>query len=186
MEMEAASIVYTDNTLPVPVRVKGKTKALPLGTYTKFADSPLWDLQRQYYKNQGLAAWSQGKVPSYLTSNPFFAKAYADIALGFWRDLKAQGKTTQPLYIIELGAGSGRFAYHFLLHFFEAFDAIRGPDDKVCYVMTDFASKTVQQWQKPLANQLKPFVEQGRLDFAIFDTGKCDAKKKMKQRRMVI
>lgn len=177
MEMEATPIVSADDTLPVPVRVRDKTKALPPGIYTKFADSPLWDLQRQYYKNQGLAAWSQGKVPSYLTSNPFIAKAYADIALAFWRDLKAKGKTGQPLYIIELGAGSGRFAYHFLLQFFEAFDAIRGPDDKVCYVMTDFASKTVQQWQKPLASQLKPFVEQGRLDFAVLDVEKGDADK---------
>ncbi|MCR6650231.1 MAG: hypothetical protein NVV73_01440 [Cellvibrionaceae bacterium] len=175
MEMEAASIVNADDTLSVPVRVKGKSKALPLGAYTKFADSPLWGLQRQHYKNQGLKPWSQGQVPHYVTSNPFIAKAYAEVALGFWRDLKAKGKTGQPLYIIELGAGCGRFAYHFLLHFFEAFDAIRGADDKVCYVMTDFAPGTVAQWQHPIADKLKPFVEQGRLDFALFDAEKGDA-----------
>lgn len=138
--------------------------------YTAFARSPLWDLQRQYYSEKGLDAWAEAQVPHYVTSHPVMAMAYAQIVLGFWRDLKAQGLTgDQPLYIIELGSGCGRFAYHFLLQFFEAFDAIRGPDDRVCYVMTDFSARTLEHWRERLLGRLDPFIQQGRLDFALFD-----------------
>lgn len=138
--------------------------------YTAFARSPIWDLQRQYYSEKGLDAWAEAQVPHYVTSHPVMANAYAQIVLGFWRDLKAQGLTgDQPLYIIELGSGCGRFAYHFLLQFFEAFDAIRGPDDRACYVMTDFNTKTLEHWRERLLGRLDPFIQQGRLDFALFD-----------------
>lgn len=139
------------------------------GVYTAFAESPLWRMQRRYYEDQSLAAWAQGQVPHYVTTNPTIAKAYAEMVLGFWRDLKAQNSAPQTLYIIEVGTGCGRFAYHFLLEFFAAFDAIRRPQDKACYVMTDFSSRTVAQWREPLSAKLKPFIEQGKLDFAVFD-----------------
>ncbi len=162
-----------DRTIIAPAISPKNNPSLKFGNHTAFANSHLWQMQRDYYQQKGLAAWSQAQVPHYITNNPSMAKAYAEIVLGFWRDLKAQYKTiNQPLYIIELGAGSGRFAYHFLLHFFEAFDAIREPDDKVCYVMTDFAASTVAQWQNPLSDKIKFFVEQDRLDFAIFDAEK--------------
>lgn len=138
--------------------------------YTAFADAPLWDAQRRYYRQQGMDAWASAEVPHYVTSHPGMAKAYAQVVLGFWRDLKAQGMDTgEPLYIIELGAGCGRFAYHFLLQFFAAFDAVRGPRDKACYVMSDLSAATVSQWQRRLHAKFSPFVAQGRLDFAVFD-----------------
>ena len=141
-----------------------------MADYLAFARSPLWDLQRQYYSEKGLDAWAEAQVPHYVTSHPVMANAYAQIVLGFWRDLKAQGLTgDQPLYIIELGSGCGRFAYHFLLQFFEAFDAIRGPDDRVCYVMTDFSARTLEHWRERLLGRLDPFVQEGRLDFALYD-----------------
>lgn len=160
----------TGTTVITPVPHQINQSALTLETHTTFVHSPLWKMQRDYYEQKGLAAWSEAQVPHYITNNPSMAKAYADVVLGFWRDLKSQKKlTNQPLYIIEIGAGARRFAYHFLLQFFDTFDAIRNPEDKVCYVMTDFASKTVSQWQHPLPQKLKSFVEQGRLDFAVFD-----------------
>ncbi|NRR30247.1 GNAT family N-acetyltransferase [Oxalobacteraceae bacterium] len=144
----------------------------PSPVYTAFADSALWWLQRSYYERKGQDAWSEGMVPHYVSSHPAMARAYAQVVLGFWRDLKAQGMaSTQPLYIVELGAGCGRFAYHFLLHFFDLFDAVRGPDDKVCYVMTDFSAVTIAQARQRLHARLGPFVAQGRLDFAVFDAG---------------
>ena len=146
------------------------SEALRTPDYTAFAKSPLWDLQRQYYSEKGLDAWAGAHVPHYVTSHPVMAMAYAQMVLGFWRDLKAQGiASDQPLYIIELGSGCGRFAWHFLLQFFEAFDAIRGPDDRVCYVMTDFNARTVEHWRQRLRGRLDPFIQQGRLDFAVFD-----------------
>lgn len=144
--------------------------------YTAFAASPLWDMQRRYFERHGMDAWATGQVPHYVTSHPAMARAYAQVVLGFWRDLKARGMAgAGPLYIIELGAGPGRFAYHFLLHFFAAFDAVRDPHDEVCYVMTDCCAVTVDAWRQRLHARLDPFVAQGRLDFAVFDADTDDA-----------
>ena len=169
METQGVRTAVADATASLSEEQDNKNSLLQTGIYSHFAESPLWHLQRKYYEDQGLAASAQGQVPHYITTNPTIAKAYAEIVLGFWRDLKAQNSTAQTLYIIELGAGCGRFAYHFLLEFFAAFDAIRRPQDKACYVMTDFSSRTGAQWQEPLSNKLKPFVDQGKLDFAVFD-----------------
>jgi len=159
--------MFDTRSTPQPDAISAASQA---GGYTAFAHSPLWDLQRQYFSQKGLDAWAEAQVPHYVTSHSNMAKAYAQVVLGFWRDLKARGMAaSQPLYIIELGAGSGRFAYHFLLQFFTTFNAIRDPEDKVCYVMTDFAANTVSQWQQRLHTKLQPFVAQGRLDFAVFD-----------------
>ncbi len=153
---------------------------------TAFADSHLWCMQREYYERNGLTAWHAGLVPHYITSNPSMAKAYADVVLGFWRDLKAQyGTQDQPLYIIELGAGCGRFAYHFLLQFFETFNDIRDPDDRFCYVMTDFSVGTVANWQSSIPEKLKPFVDLGYLDYAVFDVEK-DGDLYLQQERKVL
>jgi RimJ/RimL family protein N-acetyltransferase len=154
--------------------------------YTIFSNSRLWDIQRQYFRRKGLDAWAAGQVPHYATSHPNIAKAYAQVVLGFWRDLKSQGKTIgHPLYIIELGAGSGRFAYHFMLQFFAIFDAICAPGEKVCYVMTDFSADTVNHWQRRLHPKLHSFVEQGRLDFAVFDA-ETDTQLELQHQKMCL
>ena len=142
--------------------------------FVRFAESSIWDMQRDYFQRQGIAAWSQGQVPHYVTSHPFMARCYAQLVLGFWRDIQRKmdastlpEKNTQPLYIIELGAGSGRFAYHFLQQFFEHLDALGGTPPHVCYVMTDFSQTILDSWQ---ANpKFRPFIQQKRLDFALFD-----------------
>ena len=38
---------------------------------------------------------------------------------------------------------------------------------KICYVMTDFTLENMKYWQNHIA--LKPFIEAGKLDFAIFN-----------------
>lgn len=175
--------MFPITTTPTADASTAAIKAAPPG-FTPFARSPLWDLQRDYYSRQGLDAWAEGRVPHYATSHPSIAEAYARMVLGFWRDLKAQGRSSsQPLYIIELGAGSGRFAYHFLLQFFEAFDTVREPEDEICYVMTDFCATTVGQWRQRLEARLQPFVAQGRLDFAVFDA-EADSELELQNRQI--
>ncbi|GJJ00752.1 hypothetical protein RugamoR64_12900 [Duganella rhizosphaerae] len=164
-KLDKNSSVDTDSALTAPTAAPAAAE-----TYTAFADSHLWQMQRSYYEQAGLAAWSEAQVPHYLSSNPVMARAYADMVLGYWRDLKAQHSTVdQTLYVIELGAGCGRFSYHFLLQFFAEFDAVREPGDKVCYVMTDFSRATVAAWQHPIHDKLKSFIAEGRLDYACFD-----------------
>jgi len=134
------------------------------------SQSLLWHLQRRYFEQQGIEAWRQGVVPQYITSNPFTAHAYAQVVCGFLRDWAGAGAgldPSEPAYIVELGAGSGRFAYHFLraLHALRARAAL--PDVPVCYVLTDFAPRIVEFWRAHPA--FAPFVAAGELDFALFD-----------------
>src|SRR6266571_1012077 len=133
--------------------------ALPL------ARSMVWHLQRTFYADQGIAAWSH--VPQSITTSPIIARAYARIVLGFLRDMRAWLDPDQPVYIVELGAGSGRFAYRFLKAFTALLEEVSRVHQRVVYVMTDASPSVIDYWRDN--PRLKPFVEAGVLDFAHFD-----------------
>lgn len=144
-----------------------------LETQQRLSQSLLWQLQRDFFQSEGMGAWNSGKVPHYATSNPFIAKAYGKVATGFLRDYLADIEIGQPLYIVELGAGSGRFAYHFLKQFFESHGNSSLKEIPVKYIMTDFAEKNIEFWQNHPA--LRPFIEENLLDFARFDITRDNA-----------
>jgi len=131
------------------------------------ARSMVWQLQRTFYADQGIAAWSQSGVPQSITTSPIIARAYARIVFGFLRDMHRSLDPDEPVYIVELGAGSGRFAYRFL----KAFTALRDdtPDihQRITYVMTDASSSVVDYWRDN--PRLQPFVAAGELDYGHFD-----------------
>jgi SAM-dependent MidA family methyltransferase len=75
----------------------------------------LWQLQRQYFEEQGIIAWQSGDVPHYITCNPVIAKAYAEMVFGFLKDRsRLAPDNKEKIYLLELGAGSGRLAFHLL------------------------------------------------------------------------
>ncbi|HYE92894.1 MAG TPA: SAM-dependent methyltransferase [Terriglobales bacterium] len=133
--------------------------------FTRLSESPLWDAQRRYYERAGVDAWRSATVPHHVTNNVALAVAYARVVLGFLRDTRPR----EPLTVVELGAGAGRFAFFFL----RALDAL-DPDAarRVRYVMTDVAAATLAFWRRHPA--LQPFVRAGRLDFARFDADHDD------------
>jgi tetratricopeptide (TPR) repeat protein len=142
----------------------------------RLSQSRIWQLQRNFFEQQGHAAWGAGIVPSYITTNPFIANAYAQVVLGFLRDCAdvAPDETEfppldlmQPVYVVELGAGAGRFAFNFLSKFGASLARAVLHDLPFKYVMTDLAAKNLDFWVSHPA--LQPFVESGRLDFALFD-----------------
>ena len=140
----------------------------------RLSQSLLWKHQRNFFSEQGIEAWNTGKVPHYATSNPFIANAYGKVVFGFLRDCNLNTQTpldiTQPVYIVELGSGSGRFAYHFLKQFFDIYRQSTLETIPVKYIMTDFAQENLDFWQSHPS--LHPFVNQGLLDFAHFDVEK--------------
>jgi len=142
-----------------------------LEQHQRLSQSRLWKLQRMFYEQQGIRAWSQEIIPHYATSNPFIAHAYGKVVFGFLRDWYAVAGTSldmsQPVYIVELGSGSGLFAYHFLKKFVDFFTRSTLKEIPITYVMTDFSEQNVTFWQQH--SSLQPFVEQGFLDFATFD-----------------
>jgi tetratricopeptide (TPR) repeat protein len=136
----------------------------------RFSEAPIWEWQRSYYEEQGIKAWQNDEVPQYITSNPIIAVAYAEMIFGFLQDRAKLGYTSQPVTIVELGAGSGRLAFHVLKELSELtkFAGIALPPFR--YIMSDLAAKNISYWQQH--RSLIPFVEQGVLDFAIFDAVK--------------
>ncbi|MBI1298416.1 hypothetical protein GC175_26065 [bacterium] len=134
----------------------------------RLSQSYLWQILRNYYNEKALDAWTDSKIPFHITSNPFIAHAYAQVVCGYLKDLADNGEApSQPLPIIDLGAGSGAFAFHFLNQFEQLRKHDVGPALPFVYVMTDFAPATVDSWQRH--PQLTPFVDAGILDFACFD-----------------
>ncbi len=152
-------------------------ETITLENKQRFSKSLLWQIQRNFFEQQGIQAWQQGTVPHYITSNPHIANAYAQVVIGFLRDLYTVPKRKtadtpaldpkQPVYIIELGSGSGRFAYHFLKKFHAAYSQSSINQIAVKYILTDFTEQNLNFWktQPPL----QPFIEQGLLYFARFD-----------------
>lgn len=133
----------------------------------RFSEAPIWDLQRSYYEQQGMKAWNNDQVPQYITSNPMIATAYAEMIFGFLQDRAGRGEISEPVMILELGAGAGRLAFHILHKLCEMKDYAGITLPPFQYVMTDLALKNVEGWQKHPA--LQSFIEQGLLDFARFD-----------------
>jgi tetratricopeptide (TPR) repeat protein len=140
------------------------------------SQSVLWQYQRQFFVTWGVDAWSKGTVPHYITSNPFIARAYARVVMGWLRDCQSASDSpdfpsldrNHPVYLIELGAGSGRFAFHFLKRFLETWRVSSLRDVPFKYVMTDFAERNLACWREH--PRLRPLVEAGVLDFALFDS----------------
>jgi hypothetical protein len=142
----------------------------------RFSQSKLWEIQRNFFINQGAMAWSQGVVPYFITSNSFIANSYARLVFGFLRDCVANKQESSGslssdgsrlFYFIELGSGSGCFAYHFLKKFSDILNrsSLKGIQYK--YVMTDLPERNLEHWKNhPF---FSPFIEQGTLDFASFD-----------------
>ncbi|MRW89636.1 tetratricopeptide repeat protein [Duganella sp. FT80W] len=137
-----------------------------------FSSSKLWDMQRAYFAERGAAAWQSGEVPHYVTSNPTIAQTYADIVFAFYQDRQRLQPSEQAMVIAELGAGSGRFAFHFLLRLEQLCADHETPISAFCYVLTDFTQANLDAWQ--LHPRFKPWFESGLLDCALFDVTDSD------------
>ncbi len=144
----------------------------------RLSESLLWRLQREFYDQNGVSAWDSGIVPHYVTNNPRLAGAFCRILVGYLRDLcrahdqRGPGQPPlldpdQPLYVLEPGAGAGRFAYLFLQALARFRDAEPLRRLKICYVMADFTRSNLEFWAAH--PQLRPFAEAGLVDFAVLD-----------------
>jgi len=135
-------------------------------------ESHLWKLMMSFYDRKGPDSWSQGIVPHFITCNTFIGRSYAKVLHGFIQDCLAPNAkmpldTNEPLYIIELGAGSGKFSF-FMLKALEELQAISEfPLRKIVYVMTDFTEANFKFWRSQPS--LAPYFDRGLLDAAIFD-----------------
>ncbi len=130
--------------------------------YVPVRDSMAWSLLKRFYCEAGPMAWAQKIVPQDSTSNNFIADTYASIVASFFRELAAEGNSNPPI-IVELGGGSGRFAWQFLNRLFNYHFA---DDDciKFTYLLTDAATLNIGSWAA--APRFAPLVQSGVLEFA--------------------
>jgi SAM-dependent MidA family methyltransferase len=130
----------------------------------------MWQLMMEFYDEKGMNSWSKGIVPSFVTSNAFIGRCYARLISGYISDLCAMQNAmdkSETLYVIEVGGGSGKFAFHVLKALECIRDRIDFSIDNIVYILTDFTESNIKVWEEHPA--LKPFVESNRLDFAKFE-----------------
>jgi len=144
------------------------TELITVETNTRFSESLLWQIEAEYFERQGINAWT-GAIPFFITSNPFTADCYAKVMIRFMQDYAAlpAAELDKPFYIIELGAGTGQFSFYCLKRLMYLKQQFQLDHVKICYVMADFVKANVDFWQQQPV--LKPFVDDGVLDFANFD-----------------
>ncbi|HTM43171.1 MAG TPA: SAM-dependent methyltransferase [Terriglobales bacterium] len=134
--------------------------------------SVIWRLQRDFYVQRGLKVWTEDLVPSYITNNPFIAEIYAEIVAGFISDCMDLSQKEarplspeNPLRILELGAGTGKFSYLFLRKLTTLLQARKIPPQIVRYSMADCSESLLAEWR---ANRyLAEFVKAGILEFQL-------------------
>jgi len=149
-----------------------------LEDFTRCSDSLLWKLMMSFYDRKGVESWSQGIVPHFITCNAFIGRAYAQVLLGFLRDcVQANAKlpldSSKKLYIIELGAGSGKFSFFMIKAINELSELLDFPASSIIYVMTDFTWNNLKFWNGH--KNLRRYIDSGQLDVAIFDAVNDDS-----------
>lgn len=133
------------------------------------SQSRLWQAQRDFFNREGINAW-QGQVPFFVTSNPFIAECYAKLIIAYLRDLLLHQALDfkDPLYIFELGTGSGQFSFYCIKALKEKLALPEFENLKLCYVLTDFTASNIQFWEQQSA--FKTLQNSSlQIDFAEFD-----------------
>jgi tetratricopeptide (TPR) repeat protein len=166
----------TDATVPVNTPVK---TYYPVESGKKLSSSLLWDLQRQFYEEQNVNAWSQSLVPHFVSSNAYLANCYARLIIAYATDVYKNDpsfnynhppeNTLKYFNIVEIGAGHGKFGYLVLQKLLKLQD-FWPRENCFRYILTDFVQETVDFWAQN--EPFDPFFRAGMCDYAKFDAEK--------------
>eukprot|EP00475_Leptophrys_vorax_P045236 TRINITY_DN9321_c0_g1_i1.p1 TRINITY_DN9321_c0_g1~~TRINITY_DN9321_c0_g1_i1.p1 ORF type:complete len:577 (-),score=142.34 TRINITY_DN9321_c0_g1_i1:327-2057(-) len=146
----------------------------------RFSECVLWDMQKRFYEDFGPRAWTEGIVPSFITSNSFVAQQYADCIL-------AVLATGNPVTVFDLGAGHGKLGFLILKSLCRVIKFVNdqnqlgnnNDDDNLDpfvsrldsrmlkYVFIDISDKNLDFIAKH--KSMEQFVHLGIIDFAKFD-----------------
>lgn len=134
---------------------------------TPFSKSQLWQINRDFYHQNGIGAWSDEIVPHHITNSSLAATAYAELIYAFLSDLESNGKTDKIVYILELGAGLGRLCFNILEHLDQLISANGGCSTQYCYVLSDIVEENLSFYSNH--PRLQDFYNRGILDISYFD-----------------
>ncbi len=132
-----------------------------------FSESSIWKLNRDYYQKEGIDAWRNEEVPHQMTCNSMVGKTYAELIFGLLRDIAHKNNTTEIVYILELGAGTGRLAYHILKHLEKITSKLNIILPPYCYIVSDIVEDSLSFYETH--PQFKDFLEKGLMDVCHFD-----------------
>lgn len=137
--------------------------------YTRLSDTNLFIDMHAYYDKKGVEIW-QDKLPCFVTTNRAFCHHYAHQVMALILDGLANQTFDigHPIYILELGAGFGRFSYGMIQALLRLISFHELTALKLKYIISDVADKNLKLLQKH--ENLKALVAQNVLDFAKFDT----------------
>jgi hypothetical protein len=134
----------------------------------RLSKSKIWELLESYYQEANLDTWSSGDapVPCYATCNTVIGDVYAELILSHLLDTFSQIQKDKPIYILELGAGSGAFSFYCLRALQRRLACSKQLRSLTLrYVMTDFTSNTVNGWDSVAS--FDEFRTAGILDSAV-------------------
>lgn len=133
---------------------------------TRLSECELWTRQSAFYQERGPDAWAGATLPLYITSNPTFVRAYAEVIRAYWRDVADLCDPSLPLYVVDLGCGAGRFTFA-LLRELAGTDPDHAPAARIVVVGADVVPQNLEALrQHPM---LRDAFEAGLLDLALFD-----------------
>lgn len=144
-----------------------------------FSKSAIWQLNKQYYQQQGIKAWSEGPVPHHISSNARVGKVYAELIFAAMKD-DIGNESEEPMHIIELGAGHGRLAFHVLRELDHLLAASKENLPGYKYVLTDVSVATLEFLSEH--PQLHVYYERGVLDLGLVDSDTSDDIQLMKSK----
>jgi hypothetical protein len=151
--------------LPTPLLTPKPTTVL-MQSGKSLSSCLIWDLLENYYATLGPEAWDD-LCPCYITSSAIIAEAYAETIIAFLEDSLAHLQQDEPVYMVEMASGIGRFSFLLLLELekkLDYFPHLKGLQFR--YIMTDFTQKNIDFWRKH--EKFAPFLQKGWLDFALF------------------
>ena len=134
---------------------------------TPFSKSLVWQLNRDFYHQNGIAAWSDDLVPHQISNSSLAATSYAELIYAFLKDLESDIKPEKLVYILELGAGHGRLCYNILEHLEQLILDSDGCSTKYCYVLTDIVEDNLAFYSSH--PKLQKYYKRGLLDISFFD-----------------
>ncbi len=118
-----------------------------------FSLSLLWKLQKNAYEKGGPRAWE-------ITNNPYLAYTYAHLIAALLKDYEIDPE--EPVYLIELGAGGGRFSYLLIKELNRLL-----PKNHLCLIISDVVEGYLPFWEHHPC--LAPYLKNRQIDFALFD-----------------
>lgn len=138
-------------------------------------DSKIWSYLRDYYKRTNGIFNQNPETPSFISNSSYIADSYANVIIKFVIDWyrSSEADKSEPIYILEVGAGQGRLAYLTLKklmsmkRFFPA--DVKRP---FVYVISDYTTESILKLkQHPW---YADFVKEGVVDFSVLDCESTD------------